>query len=244
MHARQRRKHFRPGRRRTGQVSFPFPWIWFPTRLRCFSRLLSWLQGADRPWIFEPALDRMDNVSHSLSGPCALARWTESPYAPRYVFAAPLPPISRTLTLSALAKGQLAYLEAHRGMTHSLLAVPILAFACVFLVSPLFAASACLGSRRGWFASLDWLATYCSIGQMTTASVCYRLFRRNGSISISIHSRTDLIFAAFAVAAVWPWLSGLVSGEIGDAKKSTGKGVAIAMLLLMPRIRCGPFHSA
>jgi inner membrane protein len=50
---------------------------------------------------------------------------------------------------------------------------------------------------------------------------------------LDLNSLTDLpILAALALAAVWPWLSGLVSGEIGEAKKSTGQGIAIAILLL------------
>jgi hypothetical protein len=50
---------------------------------------------------------------------------------------------------------------------------------------------------------------------------------------LDINSLTDgPILVALGLAAVWPWLSGLVSGEIGEAKKSTGQGLAMTALLL------------
>ena len=63
--------------------------------------------------------------------------------------------------------------------------------------------------------------------------------------SISIRLRMARILAALALAAVWPWLSGLVSGEIGEAKKSDlGRGIAIADAAAVRRLRYRPLQPA
>jgi inner membrane protein len=172
----------------------------------------------------------MDNVSHSLTG-LALARAGLNRMSPRatllLLLAANIPDID----IVALAKGQLTYLEVHRGATHSLVAVPILALECVLLVAAIYRQR--LPWLQAWFICsvgvlshllLDWTNSY-GIRPLFPFSMQW--------FHLDLNSLTDgPILAALGLAAVWPWLSGLVSGEIGEAKKSTGQGIAIAMLLL------------
>jgi inner membrane protein len=135
------------------------------------------------------------------------------------------------IDITALGKSQLAYLEVHRGPTHSLVAIPLLAIGCVIIVASIYRQR--LPWSKAWFVCcigvashllLDWTNSY---GIRPLIPFSMRWFH------LDLNSLTDgPILAALAVAAVWPWLAGLVSGEIGDAKKSTGQGIAIVMLLL------------
>lgn len=132
--------------------------------------------------------------------------------------------------IAALTRSQLAYLEVHRGATHALLFVPILALGCVLFVAALFR------QRLPWFQAwvacclgvlshllLDWTNNY-GIRLMIPFSLQW--------FHLDLNSLTDgPILAALALAAIWPWLSGLVGSEIGEAQKSQGRGIAIATLL-------------
>jgi len=172
----------------------------------------------------------MDNLSHSLTG-LALSRAGLNRFTPRATFLLILSANIPDLDILALAKGQLSYLEIHRGPTHALLTVPVLALECVLLVAaicrqtlPWFQAwvVCCIGILSHLL--LDWTNSY-GIRPFIPFSMQW--------FHLDLNSLTDgPILAALALAAVWPWLSGLVSGEIGEAKKSSGQGIAIAMLLL------------
>ena len=172
----------------------------------------------------------MDNVSHSLMG-LALSRAGLNRLTPRATLLLLLSANIPDIDIAALAKSQLAYLEVHRGPTHSLIAVPVLALECVVIVAALFR------KRLPWFQA--WVV--CIIGVLShllldwTNNYGIRLFIPFSMrwFHLDLNSLTDgPIVAALGLAAIWPWLSGLVSGEIGDKKKSTGQGIAIAMLLL------------
>ena len=76
----------------------------------------------------------MDNVTHTLVG----VRWPGPDLRgsfpePRLlmILAANIPDID----IVTLSRGQLAYLENHRGYTHTLLALPFLALLCVALTA-------------------------------------------------------------------------------------------------------------
>ena len=171
----------------------------------------------------------MDNVSHSLMG-LALSRAGLNRVTPRATLLLLLSANIPDIDIVMLAKSQLAYLESHRGPTHALLAVPILALACVLIVAAIFR------HKLPWFQAwvvccigvlshllLDWTNNY-GIRPFVPFSMQW--------FHLDLNSLTDgPILAALFLAAIWPWLSGLVSGEIGEAKKSTGQGIAIAALL-------------
>jgi inner membrane protein len=172
----------------------------------------------------------MDNVSHSLMG-LALSRAGLNRLTPRATVLLLLSANFPDIDFVTVAKNQLAYLEIHRGPTHALLAVPILALEVVVIVAAIFR------QKLPWFQA--WLV--CCIGVLShllldlTNNYGIRLLLPFSLqwFHLDLNSLTDgPILAALALAAIWPWLSGLVSGEIGEAKRSTGQGIAIAMLFL------------
>lgn len=172
----------------------------------------------------------MDNISHSLMG-LALSRAGLNRLTPRATALLLLSANIPDIDIVSLAKGQLTYLEMHRGPTHAMLAVPILAIECMLIVA------AFSRKRLPWFKA--WVV--CCVGVLghllldLTNNYGVRLWLPFSQqwFHLDLNSLTDgPILAALALAALWPWLSGLVSGEIGEAKKSTGQGIAIAMLLL------------
>jgi inner membrane protein len=172
----------------------------------------------------------MDNLSHSLTG-LALSRAGLNRLTPHATLLLILSANIPDIDIVALAKSQLAYLEVHRGLTHSVYAAPLLAFEVVFLVAAVYRTR--LPWMQAWFVCcvgvfshllLDWTNDY-GIRPFVPLSLEW--------LHLDINSLTDgPILALLAFAAVWPWLSGLVSGEIGEAKKSSGQGSAILVLLL------------
>ena len=79
----------------------------------------------------------MDNVTHSLTG-LALARAGLDRFSPRATLLLLLSANAPDCDIVALARGQLAYLEAHRGYTHSLLFLPVLALVCVLVTAAVY----------------------------------------------------------------------------------------------------------
>jgi inner membrane protein len=172
----------------------------------------------------------MDNLSHSLTG-LVLARAGLNRITPRAMLLLILSANIPDSDILALGKSQLAYLEVHRGPTHSFVAIPILAIECVIIVAAIYRQR--LPWIRAWFVCcigiashllLDWTNSY-GIRPLFPFSIQW--------FHLDINSLTDgPILVALGLAAGWPWLSGLVSGEIGDAQKSTGRGIAVMILLL------------
>jgi inner membrane protein len=178
----------------------------------------------------------MDNLSHSLTG-LALARAGLNRLTPRAALLLLLSANLPDIDIVSLGKSQFAYLEAHRGLTHSLVALPVLAAACVMLVAAIHRQR--LPWLRAWLVCCIGVASHLLLDSTNSYGIRLLIpFSRRWS-HLDINSLTDgPILVALAVAAVWPWLSGLVSGEIGDAKKSAGRGIAIAALLF-----CGAFDA-
>jgi inner membrane protein len=176
----------------------------------------------------------MDNLSHSLTG-LALARAGLNRLTPRATLLLLLSANIPDIDIVALGKSQFAYLEVHRGLTHSLVAIPLLALACVLLVAAIYRQR--LPWLQAWLACCAGVVSHLLLDWTNNYGIRLLLpFSRHWS-HLDINSLTDgPILAVLGLAAVWPWLSGLVSGEIGDVKKSTGRGIAIAGLLF-----CGGF---
>ena len=178
----------------------------------------------------------MDNISHTLTG-LALAQSglrRLSPLGTAILLVSANAPDS---DIAALSQGGLRYLEVHRGYTHAILFLPVMALLCVLLIS------AC--SRR----KLPWLRAWAlaSIGVAShllldwTNSYGIRLLLPFSSrwFHLDLNSLYDGFFlAVLLVSALWPVLANLVSGEIGD-RSSTGNSVAIAALTLISLFECG-----
>jgi inner membrane protein len=169
----------------------------------------------------------MDNLTHSLTG-LMLSRAGLNRFYPRatlvLVVSANIPDID----IVAIARGPLYYFEHHRGITHSIAALPVMAL--------LSALVACAFGRtmRGWLAAwglacigvashllLDWTNTY-----------GIRLFLPFSSqyVHLDLINLFDLlIWAVLLLGWLGPMMGKLVSSEIG-AKSGAGRGMAILAL--------------
>lgn len=165
----------------------------------------------------------MDNVTHTLSG-LLLSRAGLNRWYPRsavlLMLAANIPDID----VATSAKGALTYFEYHRGITHAIVMLPLMA------LLPMLAVCAFRRSMQGWKAAwllsmagvashllLDWTNAY---GVRLLLPFSPQWFR------LDLNNIIDLwIWAVFLIAVVAPVLGRLVSSEIG-AKPSSGRGLA------------------
>jgi inner membrane protein len=170
----------------------------------------------------------MDNVTHSLTG-LALARAGLNRAVPGAVLLLLLSANAPDIDIAALTRGSFRYFEAHRGYSHSLIGLPVLAAVCVVV-------SAVLLRRK-----LPWTRAYivCTIGVAShllldwTNSYGVRLLLPFSSrwSHLDLNGLYDAwILAVLAFAAVWPWFARLVSREIGE-KPASGRGTALAALV-------------
>jgi inner membrane protein len=156
----------------------------------------------------------MDNLTHSLTG-LALARTglrRLSPYGTLlFILSANAPDAD----IVVAARGGLAYFEAHRGYSHSFLALPLMALLCVAIVAGLFR------RRLPWFRAF----AICAIGVAShllldlTNSYGIRLLLPFSSrwFCLDLNNLYDgWILAALLIAAFGPLLSWLLNREIGD----------------------------
>ncbi len=169
----------------------------------------------------------MDNLTHTLTG-LALSRAGLNRFYARptlvLLVAANLPDVD----VIAAAGGSLSYLDQHRGITHSLAAMPLLA------IVPVLLAMAVGRSRAGWLAayvlSLIGLGSHLLL-DWTNAYAVRLLLPFSGTwFHSDLNNVIDVwIWAALLLAVVGPLLGKLVSSEIG-AKPSSGRGLAIFAL--------------
>jgi inner membrane protein len=169
----------------------------------------------------------MDNLTHSLTG-LMLSRAGLNRFYPRatllLVLAANVPDID----FVTIVRGPLFYFEQHRGITHSIAAIPAMALLSVLVVC------AIARSMRGWLAAwgiavvgvishllLDWTNSY-GIRLLSPFSAQW--------FHLDLINLFDLIvWAVLLLGWVGPMIGKLVSGEIG-AKPGTGRGLAIFAL--------------
>jgi inner membrane protein len=169
----------------------------------------------------------MDNLTHSLTG-LLLSRAGLNRFYPRatlvLIVAANIPDID----IVAIARGPLYYFEQHRGITHSLAALPVMAL--------LSALVGCAFGRtmRGWLAAwgiamvgvashlfLDWTNIY-GIRLLFPFSAQW--------FHLDLINLFDLlIWAVLLFGWLAPMLGRLVSAEIG-AKSGAGRGMAMFAL--------------
>lgn len=169
----------------------------------------------------------MDNITHSLTG-LALARAGFNRVCPHatllMILAANVPDID----IVALQGGALKYLEWHRGYTHSLCCLPLMASLPVLFVAAIYR------RRLPWLRA--WLLCCAGVGSHVlmdwTNSYGVRLVLPFSSrwFYSDLNSLFDeWILAVLLFAAVWPLLSGLVSSEIGYPAPA-GRGIAVFAL--------------
>lgn len=172
----------------------------------------------------------MDNVTHSLTG-LALARAGLNRFCPRATLLLILSANAPDLDIIGLREGAVRYLEVHRGYSHSLAGLPIVALLVVLAVAGMYRQKlpwrracglCCIGV--GSHLLLDWTNSY---GVRLLLPFSSRWFH------LDLNGLYDgCIMAALVFAALWPHFARLVSREIGD-RGPTGRGIAIAALIFL-----------
>ena len=173
----------------------------------------------------------MDNVTHTLTG-LALSRAGFDRLCPRAVWLLIVSANAPDIDIVSAAKGGFRYLQVHRGYTHSLVGLPVMAVLSVLVVALIF--------RQ----KLPWLRAFllCCIGVAShllldwTNSYGIRLLLPFSSrwLHLDINFLYDLwILLILGFAALWPLLSGLVSREIGGRSHPVGRAAAISALALV-----------
>jgi inner membrane protein len=169
----------------------------------------------------------MDNLTHSLTG-LALAQSGLDRLCPRATLLMILSANAPDVDIVALQGGPLRYLEWHRGYTHSLPCLPVVA------LLPVLFAAAIYREKLPWAKA--WLLCCIGVGSHLltdwTNSYGVRLLLPFSSawFHLDLNSLYDAwILAVLIFAALWPVLARLVSSEIGG-RPSPGRGTAVFAL--------------
>ncbi len=175
----------------------------------------------------------MDNVTHTLTG-LALSRAGLNRLIPKAALLMILSANIPDIDIVFLSSGHLRYLEMHRGYSHSLIGLPLMAIIPVLLWAGI--AYRDMSGWRSWIWAwaiscvgvishllLDWTNSYGVRPFIPFSSAWYYL---------DLNSLWDgVILAILFSAAVWPLLVGLVNAEIG-ARKQSGRAIAVLALVL------------
>jgi inner membrane protein len=173
----------------------------------------------------------MDNLTHTLTGlalsQAGLNRWYARS-ALLLILAANIPDID----IVTIAGGPFNYFLYHRGLTHSVAMVPVMA-----LLPALFV---CAVSRtmRDWKAayvlSIIGVASHLLLDWTNAYGVRFLLPFSSQWFRLDLNSLTDLwIWGVLILAFLGPLLGRLVSSEIG-AKPGAGRGLALFALAFIP----------
>ncbi|MEI9972275.1 MAG: metal-dependent hydrolase [Ignavibacteriota bacterium] len=182
----------------------------------------------------------MDPLTHTATGlflsRIGLKRWT--PLAtPILLLAANAPDIDIVTT----AGGPLSYLHYHRHLTHSLLAMPLMAVGTVALVA--LVARKKIHWAGAFFAALIAVATHLLLDLTNTYGV--RLFLPFSArwLRLDTTNVVDIwIWAVFLVCIVGPFLAELVGSEIASRRTHEplqGRGFAWLALIFLLLYNCG-----
>ena len=173
----------------------------------------------------------MDSLTHTLVG-VSLARAFFSRATPHSTLLLILSSNLADIDVLSLGGGMLADFEIHRGYTHTLLALPILALISVGLTAVIGTEK--LSLPRAFCVALigcvahlllDWANSF-GIRPLLPFSARWFYLDLNGHYD-------GIVLAALILALIWPWFVGLVASEIGRAGRRKGQGSAIAALLFL-----------
>lgn len=178
----------------------------------------------------------MDNVTHSLTG-LALARVGLKRFSPHGTALLVLSANAPDVDILAVARGAFPYFEVHRGYTHCLLCLPLMAVLCVGVIAGLFRAR--LAWLKAWGLCCIGVASHLLIDWTNSYGIRLLLPFSSRWSHLDLNSLYDgWIMAVLIFAALWPVFSKLVSGEIGY-RASSGQGVAAFALAFFLLFDCG-----
>jgi inner membrane protein len=177
----------------------------------------------------------MDNITHSLTG-LALARAGLNRYCPRAALLLMLSANAPDIDIVSAAGGPLKHLEIHRGYTHSFVGLPFMALLSVALVAAIYRHR--LPWRRAWLLCCLGVASHLLLDWTNAYGIRLLLPFSSAWFHADLTGLYDLsIMAVLLLAALWPPLAGLVSGEIG-ARPPSGRGIAIFALAFFALFDC------
>ncbi len=170
----------------------------------------------------------MDNVTHSLTG-LALSRAGLDRFCPRAVWLLILSANAPDADIVAAPQGAFRYLEVHRGYTHSLFGLPLMAALAVVVIAALFRQK--LPWFRAWLLCLAGVASHLLLDATNTYGVRLLLPFSSRWFHLDLNGLYDgCILAILIFAALWPSFSRLVNREIGDRRSPAGRTVAVLAL--------------
>jgi inner membrane protein len=174
----------------------------------------------------------MDNVTHTIIG-LMLSRAglnrLDTRATPLLLMAANIPDLDGVSWLG----GAMTYLDMHRGWTHSLLMLPLMACAPVLILRLFARRETPFNWLRAWLISAIGLASHLLLdftnvyGVRLLAPFSGQWFR----LDIT-HLYDFWIWAVLALTVFGPWIGRLVSSEIG-ARPGRGTGAAVFALLFL-----------
>jgi inner membrane protein len=169
----------------------------------------------------------MDNLTHSLTG-LMLSRAGLDRWYPRAALALIVSANIPDIDILAIARGPLYYFEQHRGITHSIVAAPVMA-----LLSALVACA--IGrTMRGWLAAwglaMIGVASHLLLDLTNTYGIRLLFPFSSRWFHWDLNNLFELlIWAVLLLGWLGPLVGRLVSSEIG-AKSGSGRGMAIFAL--------------
>lgn len=179
----------------------------------------------------------MDNLTHSLTG-VLLSRAGLNRFTPRATAILVLSSNAPDVDAISVLGGADSYFHYHRGLTHSLVMIPVLAALVALGIKLVFRKS----DVRVWPAfglALIGLGGHVLLDFTNQYGIRLFLPFSEAWPGLNITNVVDIwIWLVVIVASVWPLLSRLVSSEIG-AKKTGGRGLAITALVLFALYDCG-----
>jgi|SRR5688572_136959 len=173
----------------------------------------------------------MDNLTHTLTG-LMLSRAGLDRICTRAPALLMLAANAPDIDVVAAFDGSATYLDHHRGATHSLLMIPVMAAAVVAVVG-LIVRGRNMQWVRAWLLAmvgvlshllLDWTNIY-GIRLLWPFD---RTWKRLDTVSVI----DPWIWAALAAMVLWPMLARLVSSEIGGRSRA-GRGIAMFTLFFL-----------
>jgi inner membrane protein len=182
----------------------------------------------------------MDPLTHTATGlflsRAGLKRWT--PLAtPILLLAANAPDID----IVTSAAGPLSYLHYHRHLTHSLIAMPLVALGTVALVRLLARKS--INWTGAFFAALIAVATHLLLDLTNTYGIRLFLPFSPRWLRLDLTNVFDLwIWAVFLLCIAGPFLARLVGSEIASQRNPRelhGRGFAWVALVFLLLYNCG-----
>lgn len=170
----------------------------------------------------------MDNVTHSLTG-LVLARAGLNRFGAGATLVMILSANAPDIDIVAAPFGALSYLEVHRGYTHCLLALPVMAALSVLVAAAVLRRK--LPWMQFWLLACIGVASHLLLDWTNSYGIRLLLPFSSRWLALDLNSLTDGLFlSALFVASIWPLFSRLVSSEIGERRTAKGQGTAIAAI--------------